>query len=61
MSFFKRLKEKLSGKTEEQIQQETVEESTEQNEVEDAGQVIEEEPAGTEKKLPLRKLNRMKK
>jgi len=53
MSFFKRLKEKLSGKTEEQIQQETVEESTEQNEVEDAGQVIEEEPAGTEKETAL--------
>lgn len=32
MSFFKRLKEKLSGKSEEKLQQDTVEETAEQNE-----------------------------
>lgn len=32
MSFFKRLKEKLSGKSEEKLQQDTVEETTEQSE-----------------------------
>jgi len=36
MSFFKRLKEKLSGKSEEQLQQETAEETAEQPEVEDS-------------------------
>jgi len=52
MSFFKRLKEKLTGKSEE-IQQETVEEATEEKEAEELEQPIADEIAEREQEHPV--------